>query len=159
MLHVAHAASAIASGRAEVVLITHGQGHPTGYRTRPASGDTSELDAQYEIPYGIQGAPARYALAAMRHMAQYGTTKEQLAEIAVQTRQWASLNPKALKRDPITVDDVSAPRWSPIRSTSWTAVWSLTLAVLAWSSAPNVLATCPRSQCQVSESAKPTITR
>lgn len=106
VLHVAHAASAIASGRAEVVLITHGQGHPTGYRTRPASGDTSELDAQYEIPYGIQGAPARYALAAMRHMAQYGTTKEQLAEIAVQTRQWASLNPKALKRDPITVDDV-----------------------------------------------------
>jgi acetyl-CoA acetyltransferase len=49
-----------------------------------------------------------YALAASRHMAVYGTTSEQLAAIAVSTRQWASMNPQARYRDPITVDDVLA---------------------------------------------------
>src|SRR3954464_8792471 len=54
-----------------------------------------------------------YALAASRHMAQYGTTSEQLARIAVSTRAWAGLNPRARFRDPITVDDVLA---SPIEA-------------------------------------------
>ena len=47
-----------------------------------------------------------YALAATRHMALYGTTPEQLAQIAVSTRQWATMNPKARYQDPITIDDV-----------------------------------------------------
>jgi len=50
-------------------------------------------------------------MACMRHMYQYGTTHEQLAEIAVATRKWASLNPKAMMRDPITIDDVLSSRW------------------------------------------------
>jgi len=54
-----------------------------------------------------------YAMAATRHMAEYGTTPEQLAKIAVSTRQWASMNPKARYREPITVDDVLA---SPLQS-------------------------------------------
>jgi acetyl-CoA acetyltransferase len=49
-----------------------------------------------------------YALAASRHMHQFGTTSEQLAEIAVQTREWAMRNPRARLQDPITVDDVLA---------------------------------------------------
>ena len=44
-------------------------------------------------------------------MAQYGTTSEQLAEIAVATRKWAALNPKAMYRDPLTIDDVLKSRW------------------------------------------------
>ena len=50
-------------------------------------------------------------MAAMRHMHQYGTTHEQLAEIAVATRKWAMLNPKAMMRDPLTIDDVLSSRW------------------------------------------------
>ena len=44
-------------------------------------------------------------------MAMYGTTHEQLAEIAVATRKWAALNPKAMYRDPLTIDDVLKTRW------------------------------------------------
>ena len=51
------------------------------------------------------------AMAAMRHMYEYGTTSEQLAEIAVATRKWAQLNPKAFMRDPLTIDDVLSSRW------------------------------------------------
>jgi acetyl-CoA acetyltransferase len=106
VIHVGHATEAIADGRASVVLITHGQGHLGGRGGGRAAADQSNLAAQYESPYGVLGAPYAYSLACMRHMAQYGTTKEQLAQIAVQTRQWAAMNPKALMRDPLTVDDV-----------------------------------------------------
>ena len=64
--------------------------------------------AEWEVPYGLQGPVGSYALAASRHMAQFGTTPEQLASIAVRTREWASLNPRAKSRDPLTVDDVLA---------------------------------------------------
>ena len=64
--------------------------------------------AEWEVPYGLQGPVGGYALAANRHMAQYGTTPEQLATIAVNTRAWASMNPRARYRDPLTVDDVLA---------------------------------------------------
>ena len=62
-------------------------------------------EATYESPYGntLVGA---YAMAARRHMYQYGTTSEQLAEIAVVTRRHAGLNPLAMYREPITVQDV-----------------------------------------------------
>ncbi len=106
VIHVGHATQAIADGRTSVVLITHGQSRMGG-RGRPAGGaDPTNLAAQYEAPYGVIGAPYAYSLACTRHMAMYGTTKEQLAEIAVQTRRWAMLNPKAMMRDPITVEDV-----------------------------------------------------
>src|SRR5919199_484051 len=65
---------------------------------------------EYQEPYGLPRPAGSYALAASRHMAQYGTTKEQLAEIAVATRKWAGLNPKAMYRDPITVEDVLSSR-------------------------------------------------
>jgi acetyl-CoA acetyltransferase len=58
------------------------------------------------VPYGLRLPIGAYALAASRHMAVYGTTPEQLAQIAVDTRRWAAMNPNARFRDPITVDDV-----------------------------------------------------
>src|SRR6266702_4590916 len=66
---------------------------------------TTVPEASYEAPHGntLVGA---YAMAARRHMYQYGTTSEQLAEIAVVTRRHAGLNPLAMYRDPITVQDV-----------------------------------------------------
>jgi acetyl-CoA acetyltransferase len=106
--YVEHAATAIATGRCEVALICHGSTNfsDRGGRSGPVSAATEVFGpTQFEEPYGISTAGS-YALAAQRHMYEYGTTSEQLAEIAVATRKWASMNPKALMRDPITIDDV-----------------------------------------------------
>ncbi len=60
---------------------------------------------------GLRSVNSFYALAAQRHMARYGTTSEQLGAIAVATRDWASRNPLAQMRDPITIDDHQNSRW------------------------------------------------
>ncbi len=113
LTHLEHAALAIATGVCRVALITHGE---TGYSSRFRGGRLAPFDAwqplrQFETPYYIGAPPGNYALACMRHMYQYGTTHEQLAEIAVATRKWAQLNPKALMRDPLTIEDVLSSRW------------------------------------------------
>ena len=64
--------------------------------------------AEWELPFGLRLPMGPYALAAARHMHEFGTTSEQLAAIAVSTRQWAALNPRARYRDPITIADVLA---------------------------------------------------
>lgn len=105
--HLNHAVAAIRTGRCEVALITYAstqlssRGRMLGTGGRPAT----IPEATYEAPYGntLVGA---YAMAARRHMHQYGTTSEQLAEIAVVTRRHAGLNPLAMYREPITVQDV-----------------------------------------------------
>jgi acetyl-CoA acetyltransferase len=106
VIHIAHAAAAIATGRCEVALVTHGESGRsrvgmTGYPSSP-----QQLRGQFEAPYGLPQPVGAYAMACSRHMHEYGTTKEQLAEIAVATRKWAQLNPKAMMQDPITIDDV-----------------------------------------------------
>ena len=108
--HVHEAVRAIASGACEVALVTHGEtrrsNRKRGVSARPTHDDPWLPDWQWERSYGVQSPPSAYALAATRHMHEYGTTSKQLAEIAVATRAWAALNPRALKRDPLTVDDV-----------------------------------------------------
>jgi acetyl-CoA acetyltransferase len=107
---VQHAVAAIASGMVEVVAITYGstaradlkRGQRTANLTYGGRGAE-----QFEIPYG-HTLVSRYAMAAMRHMHEFGTTIEQLAEIAVSTRFNASLNPDAYYRDLITIDDVQS---------------------------------------------------
>ncbi len=108
--HCLHAAAAIAGGLCQVALVTYGS---TAASERFAIGTgggfmTSPPDA-YEGPFGptIVGS---YALCAQRHMHEYGTTSEQLAEIAVTMRRHATMNPHAKYRDPITVEDVLASR-------------------------------------------------
>jgi acetyl-CoA acetyltransferase len=64
----------------------------------------------YESPFRPVLPASAYALAASRHMHLYGTTREQLAEVAVAARQWALLNPKAWEREPLTVDQVLGAR-------------------------------------------------
>ena len=106
--YVEHAAMAIATGLCDVALICHGSTNISdrGGRAGPVSGAASVFGpSQFEEPYGISTVGS-YALAAQRHMHEYGTTSEQLAEIAVATRKWASMNPKALMREPIGIDDV-----------------------------------------------------
>jgi acetyl-CoA acetyltransferase len=113
--HVHEAVRAIQAGACEVALITHGEtrrsNHKRGVSARPAHDDPWFPDWQWERIYGVVSPPAAYALAATRHMHQYGTTSEQLSEVAVAARAWAALNPRALRRDPLSVDDVMASPW------------------------------------------------
>jgi acetyl-CoA acetyltransferase len=105
--HLNHAVAAIRTGKCEVALISYAsnelssRGRTIGSANQPGT----IPETTYEVPYGntLVGA---YALAARRHMHQYGTTSEQLAEIAVVTRRHAGLNPLAMYRKPITVQDV-----------------------------------------------------
>ncbi|HEY7347870.1 MAG TPA: acetyl-CoA acetyltransferase [Ktedonobacterales bacterium] len=108
--HLGHALAGIEAGRFEVALITYGSTQRSDQsRNRPANHAT--LVEQFERPYGLPAPVGAYALAAMRHMYQYGTTSEQLAEIAVATRKWAMMNEKAMMRTPITIEDVLSSRW------------------------------------------------
>ena len=111
-IHVEHAAAAIAAGLCDVVVGVYAA-TPRGDRargggSRPGPPPGPNPMFEWEMPYGLRMPMGAYALAASRHMAVYGTTSEQLAQIAVDTRRWASLNPNARYRDPITVADVLA---------------------------------------------------
>lgn len=110
LAHVQHAMAALDAGLCDVALVTHGE---SGASRVGMPGTRFGVDSermQYEQPFGLAGPPTGYALAATRHMHVYGTTSEQLAELAVSTRKWAQLNPRAMMREPITVQDVLASR-------------------------------------------------
>ncbi|MCH8162153.1 MAG: thiolase, partial [Chloroflexi bacterium] len=106
MLHVAHAAAALALGRCNVALITHGQSGRSRVGEGGRFGGGSTPSAQFEDPYGTWGAPSRFTIPFVRHMHEYGTTEEQLASVAVAQRRWATKNPRAMMRDPIEIQDV-----------------------------------------------------
>ena len=123
-MHVHHALAAIHAGIVKVALVSHGEngwsaratkGRGTG---RPQGFDPWSPDALWSAPYGTSGAPSNYSHAMTRHNHRYGTTPEDFAHIAVVTRQWAMLNPRAImfSREtnpaggPITVDDVMNAR-------------------------------------------------
>ncbi|MES9522801.1 thiolase C-terminal domain-containing protein [Streptomyces capoamus] len=104
----AHAADAIAAGHANAVLLVYGSTARADIRAGRRTGTLSfgaRGPLQFEAPYG-HTLIAKYAMAARRHMIEYGTTTEQLAQVAVQARANAALNPEAMFRDPVTVDDV-----------------------------------------------------
>jgi acetyl-CoA acetyltransferase len=104
IIMVGHAVAALHHGLCNVAVIAHGEsGRSQVGVTR--SRDTS-LSGQYEIPYGFGGAPTYFGMITTRHMHEYGTTLEQWAQVAVSTRAWACLNPKARYHDPITIADV-----------------------------------------------------
>lgn len=103
-----HAADAIAAGHANVVLLTYGSTARSDLRRGLRGAGVawgSRGPMQWEAPYG-HTLISKYAMAARRHMHQYGTTIEQLAEVAVSARANAAQNPEALYRDPITVEEV-----------------------------------------------------
>lgn len=105
-----HAASAIVTGMADVVVIAMADCMRTGLtRDQAMLVQASTGHPEFEQPYGPT-VPAYYALIAAAHMAQFGTTAEQLAGIAVAARAHASLNPAAQKRDLLTVEDVLESR-------------------------------------------------
>src|SRR2546426_5237196 len=108
--HVEHAMAAIAAAVCEVALITHGESGASRVGMPGTRFGPDSVRLQFEAPFGLAGPPTGYALAAAPHMHQFRTTSEQLAEVAVATRKWAALNPRAAMRDPLTVDDVLASR-------------------------------------------------
>jgi acetyl-CoA acetyltransferase len=104
--HLLHAAAALEAGLCEVALVTYASTQRSGGGFR----GLSEPPNPYETPYGPRYPVSMYALAASRHMHEFGTTRAQLAEVAVAAREWANLNPKAFLRDDLTVEDVLASR-------------------------------------------------
>ena len=106
LVHVAHATSAIAAGKAGVALVTLG-GNPRSGGAAPggSSAFSSAPEAEFENVWG-SSVVANYALAAQRHMYEFGTTSEQLAEIKVAASHHAQHNPNAFMRNLVTIDDV-----------------------------------------------------
>ena len=112
MAHTAHAAAAIHAGLCDVCLVVYGSTAASSrfaIGTGGGGGGGGDPCDQYEIPFGPTTVGS-YAMIAQRHMHDYGTTSEQLAEIAVTMRLHASMNPAAKYREPITVEDVLASR-------------------------------------------------
>ena len=107
-LHVGHAVQAIAAGKCNIALLTlagrpRSEGQATG--TAPRLGNLQQPDLQFEFPYGPATANM-YAMAAMRHMHQYGTTSEQLAWVKVAASHHAQYNPHAMLQKVVTVEEV-----------------------------------------------------
>jgi acetyl-CoA acetyltransferase len=100
--HLFHAAAAIDAGLCEVALIAYGSTQRSAGGRLVSGSETLPYEAPYKPRYPV----SMYALAASRHMYQYGTKREQLAEVAVAAREWAKLNPKAFMRDDLSVEDV-----------------------------------------------------
>ena len=108
IIMVEHAVAALHHGLCDVAVISHGESGKSQVGVSPRR-DTS-ITGQYEIPYGFGAAPTNFCMITTRHMHEYGTTLEQWAQVAVSTREWACLNPKAQYRKPLTIDDVLKSR-------------------------------------------------
>ncbi|MEA2130271.1 MAG: hypothetical protein QOJ85_3162 [Solirubrobacteraceae bacterium] len=104
--HLLHAAAAIHAGLCDVALVVYAS-------TQRSDGGTLKSVVEvnpYEAPYRPRYPVSMFALAAARHMYEFGTTREQLAEVAVAARAWARLTPNAFERGPLTIDDVLSSR-------------------------------------------------
>lgn len=110
--HLLPAMLALASGQCNAVLVCYGSTQRTAkFGRKEGVKARALLDPQpFEQPYQPISPITSYALAAQRHMYQYGTTRRQLAEVAVAARKWAQLNPEAFKRDSLGIDEVLASR-------------------------------------------------
>ncbi|KAB2388720.1 thiolase C-terminal domain-containing protein [Actinomadura montaniterrae] len=108
LLHVRHAVAAIRAGHARTVLVTHGESGRSRVGSPPRPPDPASLPGQFEMPYGARAPFTRFTLPALRYMKTYGLTAEHLASVAVAQRRWAAGEPRALRREPLSVDDVLA---------------------------------------------------
>lgn len=106
MFHVGHAVAALQLGLCEVAAIAYGS---TQRSIGRQNASVREINP-YETPYRPFLPSTAYALAASRHMHQFGTTREQMAAVAVAARQWALLNPFAWEKKPLTIEEVLSAR-------------------------------------------------
>ena len=105
-LMAAAAALALEAGQCDVVLIAYGSDQKSSAGTLVSSTRSSP----WEAPYRPLRPISSYAMAAARHMHQYGTTKQQLGEVAIAARKWAQLNPEATLREELTMDGYLSAR-------------------------------------------------
>ncbi len=124
LMHVHHALAAINAGILDIAVVSHGEAGWSARKNqnrgtlRMTDADNWNPRGWFETPYGVAGAPSHYAHAFTRHMHQYGSRPEDFAQIAVTTREWAMLNPRAIMHSPesnpgggrITIDDVMNSR-------------------------------------------------
>lgn len=105
-LHLLQATMALEAGLCDVALVCYGSNQ------RTAGGKLVSMSEPqwHETPYKPRHPITAYGLAASRHMHQYGTTREQLADVALAARGWANLNPDAFARGPLTKDEVLSAR-------------------------------------------------
>lgn len=106
MSHMITAAMMIDAGYIDTALIAYG----SNQRTNGGKLATSIKSNGWDAPYRPLFPLSSYALAAARHMHQYGTTREQLAAVAVAAREWANTNPEAFAKGPLTIEDCLAAR-------------------------------------------------
>jgi acetyl-CoA acetyltransferase len=104
--YVERAAYLLDAGLIDCALIAYGSNQASATGKLSATSKPFPYEARYQPLAPLSG----YALAAMRHMHEYGTTKRQLGEVALAARQWAQMNPEALMRDPLTMDDYLSAR-------------------------------------------------
>ena len=104
--YLTSATMALEAGLCDVALIVYGSNQ------RTASGRlvTASRPPAYEAPYNPRYPISAYAMAAARHMHEFGTTREQLADVAVAARAWAQHNPEAFERGPLSREDVLGAR-------------------------------------------------
>jgi acetyl-CoA acetyltransferase len=114
-VHAEHAAAAVNAGLCDVAVSVYAatprsdrRAGRVAYRPPDVYGGPT---VEFEIPFGLRMPMGAYALSANRHMALYGTTSEQLAQIAVSTREWAAMNPRAKSQDKLTIDEVLGSPW------------------------------------------------
>jgi acetyl-CoA acetyltransferase len=111
LLHLVNGAMALKAGLCRNVLIVYGSTQRSGVRRSVIADYRRTVDPDvFELPYQPFNPPSSYALVAARHMHQFGTTRRQLAEVAVASRQWAMLNPEAFVRTPLTIDEALSAR-------------------------------------------------
>lgn len=106
LCHAIHAALALDAGLIDVALITYG----SNQRSNAGKLISALRASPYESPHGARMPVGGYALAAARHMHDFGTTREDLAAVALSARKWAQKNPEAFARDDTTLDVLLAAR-------------------------------------------------
>lgn len=107
---VTHAAMAIASGMARTIVVYRALLGRSGKRMGRYRGELTGGVHQFMTPYGFSSAPQIFGMICRRHMAEFGTTKEQLGAVAITMREHARLNERAMRREPLTLDAYLASR-------------------------------------------------
>jgi acetyl-CoA acetyltransferase len=108
LVHIRHAMAAIETGRAETVLIAHGESGRSGVGAPFYGREPASLMGQFELPYGVLLPENRFTLPVMAYLSKYGLGEADLAEVTVAQSRWAAQNPRAMRPKLLTLDDVLA---------------------------------------------------
>jgi acetyl-CoA acetyltransferase len=106
MLHVRHAAAAIRSGAASVVVVVHGESGRSRVGMAPRAADPSSMAGQFELPYGAAGTFSRFTLPALAYLHKYGLSADDLAEVPAAQSEWVEGNPRASRNKRLTIQEI-----------------------------------------------------